>query len=154
MRDAAFEFTHSMAWPRIGDVYFEVIRAALRPAQRSRAAIAARTGARERLPELNLDHLQRMTDDTGIIQHATYSVPARRTGYCVDDNARALIVAVHADRVQASAEARALVTTYLSYLHCSQETDGIFRNFMSYDRALERRCRRTIASGARCGRWV
>ena len=79
-----------------------------------------------------------MTDDTGIIQHATYSVPARRTGYCVDDNARALIVAVHADRVQASAAARALVTKYLSYLHCSQETDGIFRNFMSYDRSLER----------------
>ncbi len=90
------------------------------------------------LPELNLDHLQRMTDDTGIIQHATYSVPARRTGYCVDDNARALIVAVQADRVQASAAARALVTKYLSYLHCSQETDGVFRNFMSYDRALER----------------
>ncbi len=90
------------------------------------------------LPELNLDHLQRMTDDTGIVQHATYSVPARRTGYCVDDNARALIVAVHADRVHASTAARALVTTYLSYLHCSQETDGIFRNFMSYDRSLER----------------
>ena len=40
-----------------------------------------------------------MTDDTGIIQHATFSVPARETGYCVDDNARALIVALHADRL-------------------------------------------------------
>jgi hypothetical protein len=89
------------------------------------------------LPELRLDHLLRMTDDTGIVQHATYSVPARRTGYCVDDNARALIVAVHADRLQASPPARALVTTYLSYLHCSQELDGSFRNFMSYARVLE-----------------
>ena len=41
----------------------------------------------------------RMTDDTGIIQHATFSVPARDSGYCVDDNARALIVALHADRL-------------------------------------------------------
>jgi hypothetical protein len=104
------------------------------------AAASARIApaAASALPDFNLDHLQRMTDDTGIVQHATYSVPARRTGYCVDDNARALIVAVQADRIQASAAARSLVTKYLSYLHCSQETDGVFRNFMSYDRALER----------------
>jgi hypothetical protein len=89
------------------------------------------------LPDLNLDHLLRMTDDTGIIQHASYSVPARNTGYCVDDNARALIVAVRADRLQGSAQTRALVTRYLSYLHASQEPDGSFRNFMSYDRVLD-----------------
>jgi glycosyltransferase involved in cell wall biosynthesis len=137
VRDAAFAFTHSMEWPRIGDAYFEMMRVALQPGSGARAA-PARAPVASALPELNLDHLQRMTDDTGIIQHATYSVPARRTGYCVDDNARALIVAVHADRTQASAAARSLVTKYLSYLHCSQETDGVFRNFMSYDRALER----------------
>ncbi|HLF11164.1 MAG TPA: glycosyltransferase, partial [Gammaproteobacteria bacterium] len=137
VRAAAFEFTHAMEWPRIGDAYFEMISAALRAAGGSRAAIARPPAVASALPELRLDHLQRMTDDTGIIQHATYSVPARRTGYCVDDNARALIVAVHADRVQASAAARALVTTYLGYLHCSQEADGSFRNFMNYDRSLE-----------------
>jgi hypothetical protein len=89
------------------------------------------------LPELCLDHLLRMTDDTGIIQHAAYSVPARHTGYCVDDNARALIVAVHADRIQGGADTRALVTRYLSYLHGSQRPDGTFCNFMSYERALD-----------------
>jgi len=143
VRSAAFAFTQPMEWPRIGDAYFELIDAALEPDTRT-TANAPRTGTSRMpavassLPELNLDHLQRMTDDTGIVQHATYSVPARRTGYCVDDNARALIVAVHADRVHASTAARSLVTTYLSYLHCSQESDGIFRNFMSYDRSLER----------------
>jgi glycosyltransferase involved in cell wall biosynthesis len=137
VRAAAFAFAHSMEWPRIGDTYFELLSSTLRAAGGSRAAPARAPAVASALPELNLDHLQRMTDDTGIIQHATYSVPARRTGYCVDDNARALIVAVRADRVQASAAARTLVTTYLSYLHCSQETDGSFRNFMSYDRSLE-----------------
>jgi glycosyltransferase involved in cell wall biosynthesis len=136
VRDAAFKFTEPMAWPRIGDRYFEVIRTAVRAAGGARA-IARAPAVASALPELRLDHLQRLTDDTGIIQHATYSVPARRTGYCVDDNARALIVAVHADRTQASAAARRLVTTYLSYLHCSQEPDGKFRNFMSYDGSFE-----------------
>ena len=79
-------------------------------------AASARAPARRRrrdaprassLPELRLDHLLRMTDDTGIIQHATFSVPARESGYCVDDNARALIVALHADRLNSSAETQA-----------------------------------------------
>jgi len=86
------------------------------------------------LPELRLDHLERMTDDTGLIQHATYSVPLRSSGYCVDDNARALIVALHADRLNSSAETRRLVTTYLSYVQCAQRQDGSFHNFMSYGR--------------------
>jgi Glycosyl transferases group 1 len=138
VRDAAIAFARSMAWPRIGDVYFGAIGDVLRASSQRRIPSAARAPAPAiTLPELRLDHLRRLTDDTGIIQHATYSVPARRTGYCVDDNARALIVAVHADRVQGSPDARALVTTYLSYLHSSQEPDGSFRNFMSYERALE-----------------
>ena len=90
-----------MEWPRIGDAYFEMIRTALQRSEGARRGLRApRRAMASALPELSLDHLQRMTDDTGIIQHATYSVPARRTGYCVDDNARALIVAVQADRVQ------------------------------------------------------
>jgi glycosyltransferase involved in cell wall biosynthesis len=138
VRDAALSFAHSMAWPRIGDAYFEMICNTLRsPTARAIVKVAGEPVLASSLPELCLDHLRRMTDDTGIIQHATYSVPARRTGYCVDDNARALIVAVQADRVQSSVETRALVTTYLSYLYSSQNPDGSFRNFMSYDRVLE-----------------
>ena len=136
VRKAAVAFTRPREWPRIGDTYFGVLREALRAGGRPRIALARAPAAASALPELRLDHLQRLTDDTGIVQHATYSIPARRTGYCVDDNARALIVAVHADRAQASVAARALVTTYLSYLHYSQELDGTFRNFMSYDRSL------------------
>jgi hypothetical protein len=138
VRGAALTFSDSMAWPRIGSSYFELMRNAAQAfARRSAARGARHLGPASSLPELCLDHLLRMTDDTGIIQHATFSVPARRTGYCVDDNARALIVALHADRIHGSAATRALVTTYLSYLHSSQEADGRFRNFMSYERVLE-----------------
>jgi glycosyltransferase involved in cell wall biosynthesis len=138
VRTAATTFAKAMAWPRIGDAYFDVIRSSLRAANDRRSSPALPEDApASSLPELCLDHLLRMTDDTGIIQHATYSVPARRSGYCVDDNARALIVALQADRVYGSAETRSLVTRYLSYLLNSQNPDGTFGNFMSYERVLE-----------------
>jgi hypothetical protein len=77
-----------------------------------------------------------LTDDTGIVQHATYSVPARASGYCVDDNARALIVALHADGVNSSPETKRLVSTYLAFLHFAQDSEGRFRNMMSYGRSF------------------
>jgi glycosyltransferase involved in cell wall biosynthesis len=139
-RLAARNFARTMAWPSAGAAYFELGKTILRVEKPRYATVPeAKPAASTSLPELRLDHLVRLTDDTGIIQHATYSVPARRSGYCVDDNARALIVAVKADRLQNSDESRALVTTYLSYLLCSQEDDGSFINFMNYDRSLERR---------------
>jgi glycosyltransferase involved in cell wall biosynthesis len=136
VREAAFAFADSMAWPGVGTAYLDVIRGTAFTAAHPRVVRDVATA--QSLPKLTLDHLRRMTDDNGIIQHATYSVPARRTGYCVDDNARALVVAVRADRRESSPETRALVSTYLSYLHHSQEADGAFSNFMSYSRVLER----------------
>ena len=137
-RDAAFALAQEMAWPEVGGAYYEIMRSAVRMAEQEPAAHpAAQPLAVSSLPDLSLDHLLRMTDDTGIIQHAVYSVPARNTGYCVDDNARALIVAVRADHIQAGAQTRLLVTRYLSYLHGSQRPDGSFCNFMSYERVLD-----------------
>ena len=137
-REAAFALAREMAWPRVGSAYFDLIRSAVRTAAEELVALsAAEPLAASSLPDLSLDHLLRMTDDTGIIQHAAYSVPTRSTGYCVDDNARALMVAVRADRIQGAAQTRTLVTRYLSYLHVSQRPDGSFANFMSYDRVLD-----------------
>jgi hypothetical protein len=85
---------------------------------------------------VRLDHLLRLTDDTGIIQHATFSVPARESGYCVDDNARALMVALHAEALSGSADTKRLVSTYLAFLHAAQTPEGRFRNFMSYARTF------------------
>src|SRR5262249_33716436 len=136
VRSAAHAFTRSMVWPRIGRAHLDLAQTVMakvpshpRPPRRTRASS---------LPELRLDHLLRLTDDTGIIQHASYSVPARRTGYCVDDNARALIVALEADRLCSSQETRRLVTTYLGYLLFSQTETGGFENVMGYDRVLRR----------------
>jgi hypothetical protein len=82
-----------------------------------------------------LDHLLALSDDVGIVQHGIYDVPNRETGYCVDDVARAFMVALAAAREPAYvAAALPLAGTYLAFLHHAQLPDGRFRNFMSYER--------------------
>ena len=131
---SAYAFARQMIWPKVGEDYVELIQRVLREAVVPEApALFPRS-----LPELRLDHLIRMTDDTGLLQHAAHSVPDRRFGYCVDDNSRGLLVALLAQRVTGLGETRRLITTYLSYLHHSQCEDGQFRNFMDFRRNLDR----------------
>lgn len=82
-----------------------------------------------------LDHLITLSDDVGVIQHAIETVPNRATGYCTDDVARALMVAIARVRVVPDdAAARRLAGVYLAFLADAQREDGRFHNFMSYDR--------------------
>jgi len=81
-----------------------------------------------------LDHLDRMTDSTGLIQHAIYSVPRRESGYTTDDNARALRLCTRLWREDPTRRMLARVTTYLSFLeHARCHVRG-FHNFLSYQR--------------------
>lgn len=88
------------------------------------------------VPPINLSHLQLMTDNTGLLQHARYSIPDRSHGYCSDDNARALLLSVMLQNdVQNVDELNRLTSIYLSYLDFAfNEDNGKFRNFMSYSR--------------------
>ncbi len=86
-----------------------------------------------RLPVL--DHLRTLTDDTGIVQHATHDIPNRSTGYCTDDVARAFMVSVRAcAHPSLEPEARRLGAIYLAFLLDAQLADGGFHNFLGYDR--------------------
>jgi len=133
LQQSAYAFARRMTWPAVGEAYVRLARRVLSEA----VTPAPRTAPEPSLPELRLDHLIRMTDDTGMLQHSIYSVPDRRHGYCVDDNARGLLVALRSERRVRSAETRRLITTYLSYLHYSQREDGHFHNFMDYPRNLQ-----------------
>jgi len=89
------------------------------------------------LPLLNLNHLRDLTDDTGLVQHACFTVPDYDEGYATDDNARALILAVLLEEQgeNASGEAFSLASRYLAFLrHAFNSQTASFRNFMSYDR--------------------
>jgi hypothetical protein len=89
-------------------------------------------------PELSqpvsLDHLERMTDCFGLIQHANYSLPDLRTGYTADDNARALVVALKHHRRYRDGLSRDLAYRYLAFLMYAQTPEGRFHNFVSYER--------------------
>lgn len=139
IQERAYNYGRKMIWSDVGRRYLDTFAQAKR--QRLRKNIPEHRletlGLRQqRLPEIKLNHLRRMTDGTGVLQHANYTVPDRMHGYCVDDNARALIVAVTAQDLQPlDSSLGDLASVYLSFLgYALNEQTGRFRNFMSYDR--------------------
>ena len=122
---------------------FQRARASLsRP---SRKAFAGRTldNRPYELPPLKLDHLLRMTDDTGIFQHAIFNVPNFSEGYCTDDNARAFILTLLLQETTSRVmqqQLEGLSSIYLAFLwHAFDQESCRFRNFMSHQRRwLER----------------
>ena len=81
-----------------------------------------------------LEHLDRMTDSTGLVQHAIYSVPRRESGYTTDDNARALRLCVRLWNQHPEPRMLDRVTNYLSFLEHARGVGRGFHNFLGYDR--------------------
>ena len=86
-------------------------------------------------PALRLDHLERLTDDTGIVQHAAYAVPDRHRGYSIDDQARALIAVLEYARLAGWDHPPKAAYVYAAYLRHAITTAGWFHNFLSYSRS-------------------
>ena len=100
--------------------------------------LAVRTLAEQQadLPDWRLDHLVRMTDETGIFQHATYTIPNFAEGYCTDDNARALLLTVLLEELGVGEpHVQRFATTYAAFLQAAfDRKQGRFRNFLGFDR--------------------
>lgn len=136
MRKKAYEYGRQMVWSEVGRRYlelFERIGTSFRKRPLSDSPPGTTVVAFD-LPEPSLDHLSRLTDDVGIIQHAAYGVPDRRFGYSTDDCARGLVVALTHYREFEDDVALSLASRYMSYLQHAQLPDGRFHNFMSYAR--------------------
>ena len=96
---------------------------------------SAMTAPWESLPEIDLRQLIQLTDDTGIFQHAVYATPDPNHGYCIDDNARALIAALLYARLRGHDERVVPMQRYLAFLaYAWNDKTRAFRNFMGYDR--------------------
>ena len=139
MSDTAYKLGREMVWSNTARLYMRSFEAARRQAQAAprESAVVSEFGRRpHRSPELNLDHLYRMTDSTGIFQHARFTAPNLSEGYCTDDNARALILAVLlCQSEEAPKSVRALATTYAAFLKGAfNPKTARFRNFLSADR--------------------
>ena len=85
-------------------------------------------------PCVSLEHLDRMCDSTGMIQHAIYSVPRRESGYTVDDNARALSLCVRLWSLHPDERMLSRITQFMSLIEDARRPGGGFRNLMSYQR--------------------
>jgi glycosyltransferase involved in cell wall biosynthesis len=138
MRARAWSASRSMTWERTAKRYFDVFEAArqnhrISVIPRPEAAVPKWDG--ESPLELQTDHLLSMCDDTGLLQHAVHSVPDRHHGYCVDDNARALLLAC-ALNGQGERRLPEVLTARLAAFvqHAWNPNTMRFRNFMSFDR--------------------
>ena len=129
-----------MLWPRVAQAYvgsFE--RACAEYVERARDAyrISSLATRHAELPEFDWSHVQRMTDSTGILQHAIFSVPRYADGYCLDDNARALLLTALVEEAgtEDKQTVRSLASRYLAFVsHAFDAKHGCFRNMMSYSR--------------------
>ncbi len=139
MRKNAYRLGREMVWSNVAQMYmrsFELSR--IEGSERSRKSLATKMLDQKprELPELKLNHLSRMTDSTGIFQHAIFSVPNFSEGYCTDDNARAFILGALLSELGVDPEqVRTLATTYAAFLyHAFDPKTKRFHNHMSFDR--------------------
>jgi hypothetical protein len=103
MRKKAYTFTREAVWKEVARKYLQVFSEVRQnrtrnPRPRHSYVENIKAITKFELPEIKLDHLKAFTDDTGILQHANYTIPDRTHGYCTDDNARALLVAAMGQR--------------------------------------------------------
>lgn len=132
IKEAAFEYGKKMYWNKIGLHYNKMIHKIL--SNPLNIVDINRYKKIASLPKFSLDHIRRLTDNTGIVEHANYSVPDYKEGYCLDDNARALLLVLTAYELGIDKNSIGLADTYLQYIKLMQKEDGLFNNDMSYDK--------------------
>jgi glycosyltransferase involved in cell wall biosynthesis len=133
MKKKALDFGRRITWPKTGEKYVHLVTgvAEMPPQITEKDDVQLDLLI---LPPFSLAHINRLTDDTGIIQHAKFGIPNLKEGYCLDDNARALLMVLMAYWQIKDKRALELSPIYLSYIHYMQNPDGTFRNFLSFSR--------------------
>jgi len=133
LKERAYDYGKKIRWPKIGKQYLSLCEYIYnswdRELELNKLPIQLPL-----LPFYDLSHVKRLTDDTGIVQHAKYGIPNLKEGYCLDDNSRALLMALMAYRQNKDQEALELIPIYLSFIHYMQRDNGNFGNFLSFSR--------------------
>ena len=132
LRRRAYDDSRHMTWDCIAHRYKSLFDSVMTPRASVQAPLRTNPPI---LPGMALDHLEVMSDGTGLFQHAVHSVPDRTHGYCVDDNARALLLASVLDADRRETIPDRLTSAYAAFVqHAFNRDSGRFRNFMSFDR--------------------
>jgi glycosyltransferase involved in cell wall biosynthesis len=137
MRERAYSSSRSMTWERTAERYLAVFDSAR---SGHKLKVIARTGQNApprnpAPPRMQIGHFLSMCDDTGLFQHAVHSVPDRHHGYCVDDNARALLLACALNTPGEQPLPDVLTARFAAFVqHAWYPDTKRFRNFMSFER--------------------
>jgi glycosyltransferase involved in cell wall biosynthesis len=139
IRRNAYKLGRDMIWSNVARLYMRSFEAArIERAVLSRKSFATRTLDQQprELPELKLDHLSRLTDSTGLFQHAIFTVPNFSMGYCTDDNARAFVLTALLDELGHDPKlSRSLATVYAAFLHHAFDASTKrFHNSLGFER--------------------
>ncbi len=131
MRQRAGEYGKKIIWSKAADKYYLLSAIILKKTQRTKKTGEPLLGF-EMLPVFSLAHIHRLTNDTGIIQQARFGTPYLKEGYCLDDNAHALLMALMTRRQMEDNHVTELATTYLSFMLYMQNSDGTFRSLLTF----------------------
>ena len=131
MRKRAYQFGRQMTWQEVSDKYIETFERALREFSKPKVKRMESLA----IPEINLRYLRLITDDVGLLQHATFTIPDRQYGYSTDDNVRALVASVMNEHLFHDERVIPLIKTYLSFVRHAVD-NGKVRNFMDYSRVF------------------
>jgi glycosyltransferase involved in cell wall biosynthesis len=137
LRKKAYLFGRKMIWKEVARDYMATFREAISEYVDlfPRIIPHGESPFRKTLPEVRLDHLQLMTDDSGVLQHCSFATPNRQCGYSTHSNASALFVVIQNWRLFKSDDIMPLCQTYLSFLQDAlDEKTGWLRGHMTYDR--------------------
>jgi glycosyltransferase involved in cell wall biosynthesis len=134
----AYAMSRMMTWERTAERYISVLENA-RLGHRLKVLARPGTVSQETLgpapPDMQIGHFLTMCDDIGLFQHAVQSVPDRSHGYCVDDNARALLLACALNCPGEQPLSDILASRFAAFVqHAWNPDTGQFRNFMGFNR--------------------
>ncbi|WP_029584762.1 glycosyltransferase family 4 protein [Bradyrhizobium sp. URHD0069] len=134
----AYAVSRTMTWERTAERYMSVFESA-RPGHPLKALARSDISLPElrspAAPDMQLGHFLSMCDDTGLFQHAVHSVPDRSHGYCVDDNARALLLACALNNSGEQRLSEVLTARFAAFVqHAWNPDTRRFRNFMGFNR--------------------
>jgi len=127
MAAKAYKETRKMIWPNVAESYFKLYQKLIKIEEE-----------KNKLPEIKFDHIIRLTDDFGIIQHARYSNPEKRFGYSLDDVARVLIACSMHYKNNPSLQLEKLMQTYINFIIFCQRKNGTFANIVSSKKEKDR----------------
>ena len=131
-QEKAYEYGRTLIWTKTGQKYANLIKTIL--ANNKKTTIEEEQVFNPLgMPYFSLEYIKKLTYNAGLIQHATYNIPNLKTGYCIDDNARALLMTVMAWDQLKNEAALNLLPKYLSFVAYMQNDNGTFRNFLSFN---------------------